>query len=93
MPRLLDSSLPRLTLQIPLLRLTQEITNADLYLDEVFQRKVMRQMEAERRERQEQEEEDDDDDAPNASIIAGPSRNIKKERGQSRRVEDVDESD
>ncbi|KAK0640890.1 zinc-finger of the MIZ type in Nse subunit-domain-containing protein [Cercophora newfieldiana] len=70
---------------------TTDITTADLYLDDAFQRKVKRAMEAERQERAEVE--DEDDDVGNSSVVAGPSRNIKMERGRSRRAEDVEESD
>jgi hypothetical protein len=50
-------------------------------------------MEEERRERAEDEDEDDDD-VGNSSVIAGRSRNIKKERREkSRTLEVGEESD
>ncbi|KAK0617203.1 zinc-finger of the MIZ type in Nse subunit-domain-containing protein [Immersiella caudata] len=71
-----------------------EIKTEDLYLDKVFQRKVRRHIEAERREREEAEnDDDDDDDVVNSSVIAGRSRSVKRERGQSRQVEDVEETE
>ncbi|KAK4454031.1 zinc-finger of the MIZ type in Nse subunit-domain-containing protein [Podospora aff. communis PSN243] len=65
-----------------------EIRNEDLYLDEAFQRRVKRHLEAERREREEAENDDEDDDVADSSVIPGMARNIKRERGQSRRVGD-----
>lgn len=48
-------------------------------------------MELAKRRRQAEEEEDEEDDIPEASIIAGKSTNVKKERGSKREVEDVED--
>ncbi|KAK5652714.1 hypothetical protein OQA88_9567 [Cercophora sp. LCS_1] len=68
-----------------------ELQTSDFYLDEFMLRKVKRALEAERRA--EEEEELDVDMEGDDSVIAGPSRNIKKERnrGGRRAMEDVDE--
>lgn len=46
---------------------------------------------AKRRQQAEEEEDEEEDDVPNASIVAGKSTNVKKERGPKREVEDVED--
>lgn len=46
---------------------------------------------AKRRRQAEEEEDEEEDDVPEASIIAGKSTNVKKERGSKREVEDVED--
>lgn len=65
---------------------------SDFYDDAVYLRRMNRAMELAKRRRQAEEEEDEEeDDVPEASIIAGKSTNVKKERGSKREVEDVED--
>ena len=66
---------------------------SDFYDDDVYLRKMKRAMELAKRRQQVEEDEDDeeDDDAPDASIVAGRSTNVKKERRTRTQVVDSDE--
>ncbi|KAK0743322.1 hypothetical protein B0T18DRAFT_414994 [Schizothecium vesticola] len=67
---------------------------SDFYDDEVYLRRMKRAMDlAKRRQQAEEEEEgeEEEDDVPDASIIAGKSTNVKKERGTRRQNEEIDD--
>jgi len=44
-----------------------------------------------RQQAEEEEEEEEEDDVPDASIIAGKSTNVKRERGAGRQNEEIDD--
>ena len=67
---------------------------SDFYDDDVYLRKMKRAMELAKRRQQVEDDEDDeenDDDVPDASIVAGRSVNVKKERRTRTHVVDSDE--
>lgn len=62
---------------------------SDFYDDNVYLRRMKRAMELAKRRQQAEDEEEDD--VPEASIVAGKSTNVKKERGPRREVEEVED--